>query len=911
MNANANSYGLVRTPKALAAMFASAIAFCATMNAAIADTSTLQVADVIHDASNIPVAMQFPVSRNGDLGFDVLLNYHTVDGTAIAGTDYTAVAGSLAMSAGSAGSTIPVTLSAHAAGPPSVNFQLQVDGAVGVGPAPTFAAQQTFATGAVPRSVVAADFNGDGRLDLLVANQNDNNVSVFLNTTVPGAATPTFAPRQSFAAGLFVVAATAGDINSDGRPDIVVVNQTGGNVTVLINTTPPGATIATFSTQPVIAVDSNIVDARLVDLNGDGKVDLIVTSPSNDRISILRNTTPPGAAAPTFAAAQTFSTGDYPLALGVADLNGDGKPDLVTANYLGSTISVLLNTTDVTGTSLSFTAQMPFATGLHPESVSIADVNGDGMPDLVVPNQGDNTVSVFRNTMAAGAASPSFAAAQAFGVGVLSAFAQCVDLNGDGKPDIAVVNNGDANVSVLRNTTVPGATQLSFSLQQTFGLASPAALVAADFNGDGRIDLAAANRNSNNVSVLLNTTPASAAILGFTTQQGVPTPGGAFAGIGVDINGDGKPDLVSVDAQLNSSVDVELNTTAPGAMTPAFTAAQTFSLGGTIFPKAVVAADLNGDGRQDLIVAKFSTNSVAVLLNTTAPGASSASFAAAQDFATGTGPYSVCAADINGDGRPDLVVANPTNNNVSVLLNTAPTGAALASFSAQQIFAVGSSPQSVACADFDGDGHIDVVTANVGANTVSILRNTTQRGATMASFATQQTFATGFGPQFVATADLNGDGVPDLVVANVSANTVSVLLNTTPRGATTYSFTPQLTFPTGTGPKGIRLSDFDGDGRTDILVANSNVSSISLLLNTTAIGAITPSFAAQRVLTTSAAPLDVIIADVNGDGRADPIAVNGDGSLGVFINRQYAVPITGSPATGTIVHDVIFANGFD
>jgi hypothetical protein len=463
---------------------------------------------------------------------------------------------------------------------------------------------------------------------------------------------------------------------------------------------------------------------------------------------------------------------------------------------------------------------------------------------------------------------------------------------------------------------VPGATQLSFSLQRTFGLASPAALIAGDFNGDGRIDLAAANRNNNNVSVLLNTTPASAAILGLAAQQGVPAPGGPSGGIGVDINGDGKPDLVSAQfsAGVNgSSVSVELNTTAPGAMTPAFTAAQTFSLGGMVFPYGVVAADLNGDGWQDLIVAIYSTNSVAVLLNTTEPGSLSASFTAAQDFATGTGPKSACAADINGDGKPDLVVANSTNNNVSVLLNTASTGAALASFSAQQTFAVGSGPQSVACADFDGDGHTDVVAANgaFGANTVSLLRNTTPRGATTASFAAQQTFATGFGPYFVATGDLNGDGVPDLVVANVSDNSVSVLLNTTPRGATTYSFTTQLTFATGTGPNEIRLADFDGDGRADILVANSNVSSISLLLNTTAVGATTPSFAAQRVLTTSSQARDVIVADVNGDGHPEPIAVNGDGSLGIFINTQYAVPITGSPATATIVHDAIFSNGFD
>src|SRR5207245_113403 len=112
---------------------------------------------------------------------------------------------------------------------------------------------------------------------------------------------------------------------------------------------------------------------------------------------------------------------------------------------------------------------------------------------------------------------------------------------------------------------------------------------------------------------------------------------------------------------------VLLNTTAPGAATPSFAAATNFPVGAT--PRSVATADVNGDGRPDLLVANFISNDVSVLLNTTAPGAAVPSFSAAVNFATGAFPFSVAAADVNGDGHPDLVVANSASNNVSVLLN--------------------------------------------------------------------------------------------------------------------------------------------------------------------------------------------------------------------------------------------------
>ena len=402
--------------------------------------------------------------------------------------------------------------------------------------------------------------------------------------------------------------------------------------------------------------------------------------------------------------------GSFPLSVTAADVNGDGKPDLIVANEIGNTVSVLLNTTAPGAATPSFAAQQTFATGSAPVSVTAADVNGDGRPDLIVANATDGTVSVLLNTTAPGAATPSFAAQQTFAAGNVPNSVTAADVNGDGKPDLIVANANDSTVSVLLNTTVPGAATPSFAAQQTFATGSfPVSVTAADVNGDGKPDLIVANENGNTVSVLLNTT-------------------------------------------------------LPGAATPSFAAQQTFATGSV--PVSVTAADVNGDGKPDLIVANSNDNTVSVLLNTTTPGAATPSFAAQQTFATGGGPASVTAADVNGDGKPDLIVANENDNTVSVLLNTTAPGAATPSFAAQQTFATGSVPSSVTAADVNGDGKPDLIVANSNDSTVSVLLNTTLPGAATPSFAAQQTFATGSAPISVTAADVNGDGKPDLIVAN-------------------------------------------------------------------------------------------------------------------------------------------------
>ncbi|NCS46422.1 MAG: VCBS repeat-containing protein, partial [Microcystis aeruginosa BS11-05] len=223
---------------------------------------------------------------------------------------------------------------------------------------------------------------------------------------------------------------------------------------------------------------------------------------------------------------------------------------------------------------------------------------------------------------------------------------------------------------------------------------------SADFNGDGKSDLAVANYNSNNVSVLLGTgTGSFGAATNFTVGTG---PISVTVG---DFNGDGKSDLAVANRNSNN-VSVLL-----GTGTGSFGTATNFSVG--INPRSVTVGDFNGDGKSDLAVANYNSNNVSVLL-----GTGTGSFGPATNFTVGSYPWSVTVGDFNGDGKSDLAVANVNSSTVSVLLGTG-TG----SFGAATNFTVGSSPYSVAVGDFNGDGKSDLATANFNSN-VSVLLGT-------------------------------------------------------------------------------------------------------------------------------------------------------------------------------------------
>jgi len=228
-----------------------------------------------------------------------------------------------------------------------------------------------------------------------------------------------------------------------------------------------------------------------------------------------------------------------------------------------------------------------------------------------------------------------------------------------------------------------------------------------------------------------------------------------------------------------------------------------------------------------------------------------------EQFPVGSGPTSVALGDLDGDGNLDIVTANYWDNNVSVL-----SGNGDGIFAAQSVFAAGDGPESVALGDLDGDGDLDIVSANSDDDTVSLLL-----GNGDGTFAAQSAFAVGDGPESVALGDLDGDGNLDIVSANSDDDTVSLLL-----GNGDGTFATQSTFPAGSVdsyPFCVALGDLDEDGNLDIVTANRDSSNVSVLP-----GMGDGTFAPQSTFAVGNGPYSVALGDLDGDGDLDIVSAN-------------------------------------
>jgi Domain of unknown function (DUF4347)/FG-GAP-like repeat/Domain of unknown function (DUF4114)/FG-GAP repeat len=736
----------------------------------------------------------------------------------------------------------------------------------------SFANATNFSVGDSPYSVAVGDFNGDGKLDLAVTNNESDNVSILL-----GDGTGSFGSATNFSVGDSPYSVVVGDFNGDSKLDLVVANQGDDNVSILLGTGTGG-----FDSATNFSVGDSPYSVVVGDFNGDSKLDLAVANEGDDNVSILL-----GTGTGSFGSATNFSVGDSPYSVAVGDFNGDGKLDLAAANEGDNNVSVLLG--DGTG---GFGTATNFSVGQSPYFLTVGDFNGDSKLDLVASNNDSNNISVLLGDGTGG-----FDSATNFAVGEDPYQLAVGDFNGDGKLDLVVANYSDNNISVLLN--VPKVTITAGSNPKEAGangsftitLDTPAPLggltvkfntanstaTTGDYTFAAGTNITAVTANTftiaagqttailtvqavadavdpdEMITVNLEASP-NYALTSFSPSSNSPfTVGSSPESVTVaDFNSDGKLDLVTAN-QDDGNVSVLLGDGAGG-----FGSATNFSVGTS--PSLVTLGDFNGDAKQDLAVTNSGSMTVSVLL-----GNGTGGFGSATNFSVGCGPQSVAVGDFNGDSKQDLAVTNQYSMAVSVLLGNGTGG-----FGSATNFTVGSGSYAVAVGDFNDDNKQDLVVTNSYDDNISVLL-----GDGTGGFGTATNFTVGNYPYSVAVGDFNGDGKLDLAVANNEDNNVSVML-----GNGTGGFGSATNFSVGEDPYQVSVADFNGDGKLDLVTANEESYDVTVLL-----GDGTGGFGSPNSFFVGESPYSVAAGDFNGDGKLDLVAANeGDDNVFVLLN---------------------------
>ncbi|MBS1790760.1 MAG: VCBS repeat-containing protein [Acidobacteria bacterium] len=636
---------------------------------------------------------------------------------------------------------------------------------------------RNFPLGYDPEDLLTGDFNGDGFLDLAIANSGYTN-SGGLISLYAGNGRGEFANVSNLHLTSWGGRLASGDFNNDGKLDLATaVPFDGSGVAVAL-----GKGDGSFSTTLIpigpIQYRAGIV---VTDFNADGKADIALSG--ENKVIVMR-----GDGAGGFMRVGNYETGaTMPGALSAGDFSGDGKPDLI---VFGQDIDQkpILFLNDGAG---QFLAGIPLNISGSGSDFrnAVGDLNGDGKADLAFVRRTDQEqrgVSVAFST-GAGFGEPIQIPLSGYGYPVALRMA---DLNGDGKPDVIATEDFGNRISIVLNNG--GGT---FSVRSIYsGGYFPVASAAGDFDRDGKTDLAVINYDQTlsiitglgagqfiaplafdqadkilRATVLadLNTDAKKDVVVALGNQAGVLVAYGDGAGsfgspktymagrdnsdvVVADFNKDSKPDIVVVGGNLQSAGSVNLllaNAMGEFNLDPRnFTAGQT--------PSTVVAADLNGDRNQDLVVGNYGSNDISILM-----GDGKGNFSTAINIPVGISPSAIGVGDFNKDGNLDLVVANYGESTLSILLGSGSGG-----FIPVTV-AVAKAPVSLTVADFNRDNNLDLAVIHRDESTNKNLYILMGNGD--GSFRLPIKLATENFPISVAAGDFTGDGKLDLALTEI------------------------------------------------------------------------------------------------------------------------------------------------
>jgi hypothetical protein len=666
-------------------------------------------------------------------------------------------------------------------------------------------------TGAFADGIVAGDLDGDGNLDLVTAAIGG---SPFSLSVLLGKGDGTFAARVDVANENMVNDLALGDMNGDGKLDLVTANRS-GTVSVRL-----GKGDGTLAAEQIQACAGEPVSIALGDLDADGTLDVATANSLADTVTVLL-----GKGDGTFRTKVDYAIADEPVSVLAGDLNGDRRLDLVVIRGLTGNVSVLLGKGDG-----SFGERLDGVLDLvsnNLQSAALGDVNGDGQLDLVIALN-PQEVPVFLGMGDGTFAEPIYYRSMDWTV--LS------DVNGDDKLDLVLSGFG---VSVLLGQdggTFAAPKDSMGSLQLGVG-------AVGDFNRDGKMDLVASW--SGWVGILLGSGDGRFAV---STTRLVAT-GSADSVALADLDGDDRLDIVA-----NGGAGTVTTLVSKGNGT--FADPTEYAAGPGL--RWLVPGDVDGDGRLD--IAGVNGKTVGVLLAKNDGGFGPVTF-----HETAADPVSALAlGDVNGDGKLDIVTANSQGSpshrgTASVLLGTGN-----GQFAAHVDYPLGSDPGSIALGDLDGDGNLDIVVANIGymgyLSSVGVLL-----GLGDGTFAAQTEYPTGCcNVTGLALGDLNGDAILDVVAVKASGS-ATVLL-----GTGDGSLSDMVGYYVGSSTSNtdlVALVDVNGDSLLDIVTAGGAV--------TVLFGNGDGTFRSGMSYAVDASA--VAVGDVNRDGRLDLVTAGSDG----------------------------------
>ncbi len=726
---------------------------------------------------------------------------------------------------------------------------------------------------------VMGDFNGDGKQDVakLVYNQV-NSTTTYQIAAVLSNGNGTF---QSAKLTNLVSNSTdpifVGDVNGDGKADILQVHPSATPSTVDVYTSNGDGTFTVGTNAPLSAF--SLYGGVLTDVNGDGKLDILMIDSENPAIVsyVLGN------GDGTFQAATTLATlgGSAPNNLFFADFNGDGKLDF--AGLINNQVNVYL------ASGSTFLAPVPLITSdaAYQSNFDVAgDLNGDGKPEIVSVNESQNTITVYLNN-GDGSFQTGVYYQNSGGNEAYPYAAAIADINGDGKNDIVVPSSYGGDISIFAGKG--DGTVTSPTIGYNVGGYPWTAPLVGDFNGDGLADVIEADDYYSFAFLQGYGDGTFRASTSYFVPESATQYTYSYSVATGDFNGDGFPDIV---------VGAVNNSTAPGVVVFLSNPDGTLKPGvnyGTSETLAYVAvADFNGDGKMDIAATDYANDVVQIFL-----GNGDGTFTVGGSFATDTAgssdPQTLVAGDFNHDGKVDLAIANWASQTIGVLL-----GVGDGTFATPTPYAVSSYPYGMTASDLNSDGYLDLAVTfeNNNAATVAVLLANNDNSGT---FKAESDVSVGSGyPVFVAFGDLNGDGKPDMAATvnngSVYSGALAVALGNGDGTFQTATAYPSSTKAGGLGdayPANVQMIDFDGDGKLDLVYVNEEYGTVGIMY-----GHGDGTFFDPVEFPTSAYPWGMAIADVNNDGALDVLVGNDEvGGVSVMLNNSGSKTLPGYTVT--------------